>query len=536
MSFLDLLRLPDFVSAQTDEAFVPLQIHQAELWQAQDIEVATRVAEGRLDITVQAPATPLQRLHLRWQTPITPGLRLLGDAWERGYGDLEWRGLVPERIMPWYFLAYDGQATHGYGVETGPSALCFWRVDSAGASLWLDLRCGARPVELGERVLHAATILTREGRAGESPFQAAQAFCRQLCPSPRLPNHPVYGSNNWYYAYGRSSHGEVLEDARILTDNAPNGENRPYMTIDAGWQPRSHPADPACGGPWDGGNAQFPDMPGLAAGIRDLGARPGIWLRPLAAPPDAPASWLLPVERARDSSAKIPVLDPSRPDVLAQIQADFRRLNQWGYALIKHDWTTCDILGRWGFDMGSELTNGGWRFADSSKTTAEVILNLFRAIRAGAGDSLVIGCNTVGHLAAGLFELQRTGDDTSGQEWERTRKMGVNTLAFRMGQQNAFYAVDADCVGLTRQVPWELNKQWLDLLARSGTPLFVSAAPDALGPQQVAALRAAFARAAQAQPVGEPLDWLETTCPAAWNLGGERVTYDWFGAEGMMLP
>ena len=29
-------------------------------------------------------------------------------------------------------------------------------------------------------------------------------------------------------------------------------------------------------------------------------------------------------------------------------------------------------------------------------------------------------------------------------------------------------------------VGWSLNRQWLDLLARSGTPLFVSADPDAI--------------------------------------------------------
>ena len=88
------------------------------------------------------------------------------------------------------------------------------------------------------------------------------------------------------------------------------------------------------------------------------------------------------------------------------------------------------------------------------------------------------------HLSAGLFEICRVGDDTSGTEWARTRKMGVNTLAFRGAQHGAFYVADADCVGVTNAVPWSLNRQWLDLLARSGTMLFVSLAPDALGAEQ----------------------------------------------------
>ena len=74
---------------------------------------------------------------------------------------------------------------------------------------------------------------------------------------------------------------------------------------------------------------------------------------------------------------------------------------------------------------------------------------LYAAIREAAGPSVVIGCNTIGHLGAGFFELQRTGDDTSGREWERTRKMGVNTMAFRLPQHGTFFAADADCAPIT---------------------------------------------------------------------------------------
>ena len=55
--------------------------------------------------------------------------------------------------------------------------------------------------------------------------------------------------------------------------------------------------------------------------------------------------------------------------------------------------------------------------------------------------------------------------------------MGVNTLAFRLPQHNRFFAVDADCVPCTPQTPWELNQRFLDLVARSGTALFVSVDP-----------------------------------------------------------
>jgi alpha-galactosidase len=182
--------------------------------------------------------------------------------------------------------------------------------------------------------------------------------------------------------------------------------------------------------------------------------------------------------------------------------------------------------------MGSALTRDGWTFAaGSTQTTAEVIDALYGVIRGAAGDSLIIGCNTVSHLSAGHFEICRVGDDTSGTEWSRTRKMGVNTLAFRGPQHGAFYIADADCVGVTNTVPWSFNRQWLDLLARSGTMLFVSLAPDALGADQRRDLKEALALAATPQPLGEPLDWQRTVYPARWRLMDRERTYDWVGAD-----
>ncbi len=157
--------------------------------------------------------------------------------------------------------------------------------------------------------------------------------------------------------------------------------------------------------------------------------------------------------------------------------------------------------------------------------------SFYKLLRDAAGKTPLLGCNTIGHLATGLFEVQRTGDDTSGRDWARTRKMGVNTLAFRSPQQGAFFDVDADCVGLTNSIPWDLNRQWLELLACSGMPLFVSAAPDAVKPEQRDAIRQAFASAAVRQPVAQPLDWQQTDRPERWLLDGKVKVFDWYSKD-----
>jgi alpha-galactosidase len=346
-----------------------------------------------------------------------------------------------------------------------------------------------------------------------------------MCPEPRLPARPVYGHNDWYWAYGDNSAASVLTDAHRIVELSPPGPNRPFAVIDDGWQPARGNAK-AGQGLWNRGNEKFPDMAKLAADVRAAGARPGIWIRPLLAPEDAPDGWRLPRE-AR-------MLDPTVPEALQKVADDIARIRTWGYELIKHDYSTFDVFGRWGFQMGAAMTKEGWTFqAGPGRTTAEVVTDLYRTIRDAAEDTLVIGCNTVSHLSAGVFEMCRIGDDTSGQEWARTRKMGVNNLAFRAAQHGAFYAADPDCVGVTTEVPWAYNRQWLDLVARSGTMLFVSIASAALGEEQRRDLRAALALAARTQPLAEPRDWQHTAWPTRWRLTHEEYAYDWIGPDGI---
>ncbi len=495
---------------------------------AADILLTPVEGEG-LRVEIGSVSAPLTYAALYWKTSLPEAARILGDHWERGYGDLEWRGIMPERVLPWYALIHDPKtgATQGYGVETGAGSFASWRVEETGVTLVLDLRSGGMGVHLGRRTLSAATIRTLTSEPDESPFVFACRFCRALCPAPRLPAHPVYGGNDWYFRYGNITTQTVQQDAGLIRELAPRGNNDPTYVIDAGWFPEA-----GCnGGPYDRGNAGFPDMPGLAAWMRSQEIRPGIWIRPLLTAEKVSASWRVP-ERHPHGREASHYLDPTVPDVLERVRDDMARLSAWGYEVIKHDFTTYDLLGRWGFQMGAEVTSGGWAFADRSRTNAEIIHRLYTVLREAAGEATLIGCNTVGHLGAGLFELQRTGDDTSGKHWERTRKMGVNTLAFRMPQHGAFFAADADCVGLTHAIPWDQNRQWLDAVARSGTPLFVSADPDALGPEQRAALSLAFAQAAQPTVSAEPLDWMQTTCPRHWRFDTETVPYDWSGFAG----
>lgn len=523
-------RVPDHVRVQTEEqGWQTARPNGTGAWDADGVRVRSTVAGAGQDFAAEAPTHGLQRIRIRWRLAVQPGWHYLGDTLERGYGDLAWRGLQPERPMPWYVLCDCGNGLEGLGVACGAGALAVWQVDGGGVTLELDCRSGGVGVRATDRAIPLATLVGRTAAPNEGDFAAANAFCRLLCPTPRLPREPVYGGNNWYYAYGRSSHAEILDDAARVASWS-DSDNRPWMVVDDGWQAFRSPS--YTGGPWHAGNRAFPDMADLAAGIRARGARPGLWYRPLLTDGMVPTHWRLQAERPMGWTDARVFLDPTVPEVRELLRADMARIVGWGFGLVKHDFSTYDLLGYWGHGGAGRWIADGWAFRDRSRTSAEVVRDFYALLREAAGDALLLGCNTIGHLAAGTHELQRTGDDTSGQEWERTRRMGINTLAFRMPQHDAFFAVDADCVGLTRQVPWAMNRQWLDLLARSGTPLFVSAAPDAVGPEQATALRAAFALAAIPRPCAEPLDWRSTTCPSHWATADGERTYDWYGDEG----
>ena len=492
------------------------------------VAVSCRSEGDGLAIGVAASGE-LSRVHLRWRRALAPGSLLLGDAWERSYGELSWQsGRPAEQLFPWMVLGHDDSGTWGAGVDVRAGSFAGWTVEADGLSLWLDVRAGATPVILGDRELLAATVRWVEGDSDAFAVQCALAAA--LCTDP-VPVGPLVGANNWYYAYGRDFDADaVVRDARLIADLVGGHPVRPFGVVDDGWSvDGTADGRSSSGGPWDTGRAgDFADMAAVAGRIAAEGVRPGLWFRPLQARLEPAAGALRRWEYGW-------ALDPSHPATLDTVAADVRRFRGWGFELIKHDFSSFEALGRWGFQMGPSPAGDDVHPFDRTRTTAEVLVDFYRVIREAAGDGVVLGCNVVGHLAAGLVHAQRTGDDTSGRVWERTRRMGVNTLAFRLAQHRRFFTVDADCVASTPQTDWGKNRQFLDLVARSGTALFVSVDPatrtDSVDADLSAALRLALDGG---EPHGvEPADWLHNPTPSRWRSGGETRTYDWFEAVGV---
>ncbi len=489
-------------------------------WEYHNVVVHLKKTGTSLLIEVEAPGVSISDVRLSWNIQVNEGALLFNDHWERTYGDSSWHRYKREEFFPWFFMEYNAGLTYGFGVKTGCNSFCGWLLSNGKMTLIADTRNGADGVNLEQRKLIAAEIVTYKSKTGESHFNASRNFARIMCDSSRLPKDPVYGINDWYLTYGRNSSQLIMQHTELIAPLTEELSNRPFSVIDDGWFVVTENGKSADVVKW---NSRFGDMQQMALRIQDVGMYPGLWTRPLLAVENSAENLLL-------QNSKNSIYDPSIEDNLQRVSTIFKTYNEWDYKLIKFDYTTWDIFQKWGFQMipdNKMAKMSNWHFNDRKKTNAEIILNLYTVIRKAAGNMYIMGCNTFSHLSAGLFELNRIGDDTSGNEWERTKKMGVNTLAARAFTHNIFYSADPDCVGLTTKIDWQKNKQWMELVAKSGTPLFISAQAEAVGSLQRKSLKESFALASKQLPVGEPIDWMENLTPSKWRLNGNIESFCW---------
>jgi alpha-galactosidase len=503
---MDLMRKPDCLEIETDEGFVG------------DAQVTFDREEKGLAVRLTASSVHPRFVKMRWENSFENALSATGDEFERLQSDACFGSLDADRYFAWYFLVKEKGCCECGGVKTHPHAFVSFSVDPRGVNAFFDVRNGGEGVDLRGRVLPVATLISNV-YPSLTAFNALRCFCSEMCSERILPKEPVYGGNDWYYSYGKSTGASILDDAKLLAELSDGNVHRPYMVIDDGWERG------ACGGPWQN-NERFGDLATLTENFATLGVKAGIWIRflhneaALAAHPD----WAI---QRRDADGER-YLDPSLPGVIEHILKDIRRIKSWGFTLIKHDYSGHDMFGLYGYEMnGAVCEDGDWNFGDKTRTNAEICMDFYQAIKEECGPScLVEGCDVFSHLATGYCELNRIGDDTSGVVWDRTRSFGVNSLAFRLPQNGIFYACDADCVGFAG-IPFEKNALWLDLLSRSGTPLFISCPSGLLTIEQKAIVHAAFQRASIQKDDAIPLDFETSADPVRWSINGGTVLFDW---------
>ncbi len=526
-TFVDILREPDSILFQFEDSTI--RFEEPDSREEQNARIDYTISNGEGIITLYPSERPVRRIKLRWRADLSEVISVLGDTFERLY-DIAfganhapaWRSICPEICLPWYFHTYDGESLHCYGVKTGADAFCHFQVDESGITLWLDVRNGGGGVRLTAPLV-CARVVSRRGVMGEDPFLAARTFCKIMCEKPNLPKSPIYGVNNWYWAYGNTSHEGVREETVNLMDMCADAKGSPYMIIDDGWQASRYlkaDRDSYNGGPWELSNPdRFSSMQETADMIHSYGAKSGIWFRPLLTAKQVPAEWESQLLKSKHGI----LLDPSHPEVLTDITNNVKMISGWGYDLIKYDFTTFDTI-----DLFGKLPDDNRHFYNKTLTNATILKNMYNAIQAAAGESVILGCSAINHLAAGIHQAMRVSHDTSGRSFEITRISGPASM-LRLPQNNIFYASDPDCAAFTSRVPIGANLDYLEECAITGMVTLASVTPGILKGADLARIRGIYKIASEGGSDAVPTDWLMHNNPSHFiDRDNKRYDYDWY--------
>ena len=157
------LRYPDFAVVYTESGS---HRFEKDNMSANDVSLSLAAENDVMALKVKADSTPLKYVKLRFNFTEDEirhdSIKILGDAFERGYGNLAWMGITPDRIMPWYILVSNGsdlekevggRFTEGFGVKVQPSSFVTWQYDAGGITMWADIRNGGEGVILSGREL-----------------------------------------------------------------------------------------------------------------------------------------------------------------------------------------------------------------------------------------------------------------------------------------------------------------------------------------------------------------------------------------------
>jgi alpha-galactosidase len=259
---------------------------------------------------------------------------------------------------------------------------------------------------------------------------------------PRLRHDPVPTGWCSWYCFGPSV------TARNITDNldwiAKNLPALRYIQIDDGYQPWM--------GDWlDTGKAFGGGVQGVLKEIRGRGFEPAIWVAPFIASEQSRLFRDHPDWFVKDDAGK-PLrsdrvgfggwrlgpwysLDGTHPEAQRWLEQLFRTMRrEWGCTYFKLDatyWATIP---------------GGHRF-DTNATRVEAYRRSMEAIRRGAGDALIMGCNHPIWPSLGLVHASRSSLDIE-RSWASFTGIGRENL-LRGWQNGRLWWNDPDCVVLS---------------------------------------------------------------------------------------
>jgi len=259
-------------------------------------------------------------------------------------------------------------------------------------------------------------------------------------PPLRTPAPPS-GWCSWYCFGPEVTAADMLGNLDVIARETPGLR---YIQVDDGYQPAM--------GDWlETGKAFGGNVQGVLEAIRGRGFEPAIWVAPFVAEPGsnvfkAHPDWF--VKDAAGAALRSDqvtfggwrhgpwyVLDGTHPEAQAHLESVFRTMRtEWGCTYFKLD------ANFWG------AIHGG-RFHDPRATRIEAYRRGMEAVRRGAGDAFVLGCNHPLWPSLGLVHGSRSSNDIK-RTWARVKGTARQNL-LRNWQNGRLWWNDPDAVVLT---------------------------------------------------------------------------------------
>src|SRR5262249_39648575 len=153
---------------------------------------------------------------------------------------------------------------------------------------------------------------------------------------------PPSGWCSWYFYYQEINEDEIKQTAKWIAENLKDFGVQ-YVQIDDGWQGAGHGLGE--NRDWSTINKRFPSgMDGLAAYIKSLGLKPGIWLAPHGQSNESVVKnhagvFLIKPDGTTASNTweGTFLVDPSAPESQQYLKDLFAKLSSWGYEYFKID-------------------------------------------------------------------------------------------------------------------------------------------------------------------------------------------------------
>ena len=280
---------------------------------------------------------------------------------------------------------------------------------------------------------------------------------------------PPSGWCSWYFYFQEISQEEVKRNAAWIAENLKD-YGAVYVQIDDGWQGTGHGLGE--NRDWTTIDKRFSGgMDTLAAYIKSLGLKPGIWLAPHGQSNETILKnnhgvFLLKPDGTSASSTwegKF-LVDPSTPESQKYLKDLFTTLANWGYQYFKIDGQPIVIR---------EYRNKKTSMKSPADDTDALYRQTLSSIRAGIGpESYLLGCWVVPLEGVGLMNGSRTGADVLAN-WDGFKFALRATMEYYFLHNVAWYN-DPDVLVVRAPLPLEQARAWATLVGLTGQAALTS--------------------------------------------------------------